>query len=139
MTEPIEALQRMFLWNGAMQEGMRRGASAFWQNQDVILTSMEDLAEGWFERRRRGVEAALEAAQRMCACKTPAELAQEYQVWAMGACERIFADGLACQQHAMTVGGLVAASLPAAPEEAAAAPAARPKSPEGKAAFRKAA
>ena len=53
---------------------------------------MQALANGWFDRRRTGTNAAREAVERMCGTKTYFDLVQEYQAWARGAFERIMAD-----------------------------------------------
>jgi hypothetical protein len=116
-TEPLEALQRMFLSTAGTPEALRRNVSGFWNNQDAILSSLEELSEGWFERRHTGVEAALEAAHRMCDAKTPLDLMREYQTWAIGAFGRIMADGLACQQQLAIVGDLLTSSPPVADEQ----------------------
>ena len=111
VTEHLDAMQRMLLPTSGMSEALRGNACSFWQNQDRILDAMQAFADGWFERRRAGTSAALEAAQRMCKAETPVDLAREYQEWANGAFQRVMADGLACQQECMAVIGAVAPPL----------------------------
>src|SRR5215510_5513755 len=66
----------------ALQDNVR----SFWDIQDKALDAMENLANGWFERRHVGTHAALEAAQRMCKAQTPA-------------------DGVACQEFVGALAG----------------------------------
>jgi hypothetical protein len=88
------AFQPLPMFAGAMQ----KSAYAFWKAQKDILDEMQAFAEGWFERRHIGVQAAQEACKRMCEAKTPIEWFQEYQVWANGSFQRLMADGLVVQQ-----------------------------------------
>jgi hypothetical protein len=96
-----------------IRETLEKNSAACWRNQDGILESMEEFAAGWFERRRVGTQAALEAARLMSGAESPAALISEYQSWATGAVERLIADSLAWQKHVMAVAGLVARSGPA--------------------------
>src|SRR5215831_2151614 len=94
-TQQLEALQRMMVADSAaLQDNVR----SFWDVQDKALDAMENLANGWFERRHVGTHAALEAAQRMCKAQTPADLVREYQDWVGGAFQRVMADWVACQE-----------------------------------------
>jgi hypothetical protein len=96
ITQQMEAMQRMMLAPGsaALQDNVR----CFWDIQDKVLDTMENFADGWFERRHIGTRAALEVAQRMCKAQTPVDLVREYQDWISGAFQRVMADGYACQQ-----------------------------------------
>jgi hypothetical protein len=112
MTQELDAMQRMFL-PAAISDTLRENARRFWENQDKILDSMENFANGWFERRHVGTRAALEAAQRMCKAQTPADLLHEYQNWASGTFERVMTDWSACQQQFIAELGVFAgASAP---------------------------
>ena len=77
----------------------QRGSQTFWQHQNELLNIMESFANSWFERRRVGVQAALEAADRMCQAATPQACLGECQKWATGAFERVMADSVACQSE----------------------------------------
>jgi hypothetical protein len=77
---------------------MQRNARKFWNTQAEILNSMQAYADGWFQRRHIGVQAAQEACERMCAAKTPIEWFQEYQQWGNGVFQRLMADGMVLQQ-----------------------------------------
>ncbi|HEY8579283.1 MAG TPA: hypothetical protein VIL72_05305, partial [Beijerinckiaceae bacterium] len=57
----------------AVQDAARRGADTFWSQQERLLSSMQELAQGWFQRRHEGAQAALTCSQRICAAKSPAE------------------------------------------------------------------
>jgi hypothetical protein len=95
-TQQLEAMQRMMLVpdSAALQDDVR----SFWNIQDNVLDAMQNLANGWFERRHVGTHAALEAAQRMCKAQNPADLIREYQDWVGGAFHRVMADQVACQE-----------------------------------------
>lgn len=117
-TEQWSAMQKMFLPTSAFSTTLRENTRRFWENQEKILDNMQAFANGWFERRRTGTQAARETAERMCGIETGTEtfvdLFQAYQHWANGAFERIMADGLSCQQQMMAVTGALA-SPPLAP------------------------
>ena len=90
VTQQFQAMQGMMRVPAAtVEENVR----CFWNIQNQILDSMENFANGWFERRHVGTRAALEAAQRMCKAQTPVDLAREYQDWTSGAFQRLMADG----------------------------------------------
>src|SRR5262245_2982467 len=95
-TQQWEAMQRAMLMTGsaALQDNVR----CFWDIQDKVLNTMENFANGWFERRHVGTRTALETAQRMCKSQTPVDLVREYQDWISGAFQRVMDDGYACQQ-----------------------------------------
>ena len=101
-TQQLEAIQRMMVPDSiALQDNVR----SFWDIQDKVLDAMENLANGWFERRHVGTHAALEAAQRMCKAQTPADLVRECQDWVGGAFQRVMADGVACQEFVGALAG----------------------------------
>ena len=91
-TEQWSNMQKMFLASSEMSASFGESARRFWENQGKLLDDMQALANGWFDRRRTGTNAAREAAERMCGTKTYFDLVQEYQAWARGAFERIMAD-----------------------------------------------
>src|SRR5215472_10334175 len=94
-TQQLEAIQRMMVPDSAaLQDNVR----SFWDIQDKVLDVMENLANGWFERRHVGTHAAVKAAQRMCKAQTQVDLVREYQDWVGGAFQRVMADGVACQE-----------------------------------------
>ncbi len=105
----------MFLPTSAFSTTLGDNARHFWENQEKVLDSMQELSSSWFERRRTGTHAAREAAERMCGTETGTEtfvdLIQAYQRWANGAFERVMADGLSCQQQMMAVTGALASPL----------------------------
>ncbi|MCG6207827.1 hypothetical protein LPW26_24525 [Rhodopseudomonas sp. HC1] len=72
---------------------------AFWQTEETILAGMKEFAEGWFERRRIGTHAALEAAKLISQAATPLDALREYQDWLGGAFARVLEDGMAFQQQ----------------------------------------
>lgn len=113
MTEQFAAMQRMMMPPSALSGALRHNARSFWEAQDQLLDGMERFAQGWFERRHIGTQAALDAAQRVCRAETAVDMFREYQDWAAGAMQRVMADGLALQQQSMTIASALArSSLP---------------------------
>jgi hypothetical protein len=97
--DPFAMMQKAFPASSAFNAASRQTATSFWQAQEKLLESMQDLADGWFERRHAGTEAALASARRICDADTPFEAIREYQKWAIGSFERILQDGLAGQKY----------------------------------------
>jgi hypothetical protein len=112
--QQMNAMQRMLVLPQTFAEPMQRNASAFWGNQDKILDDLQDFANGWFERRHLGTQAALEASERMAKAESPAAFLREYQEWANGALQRVAADCTACHQMMLACGA--AAQAAASPE-----------------------
>jgi hypothetical protein len=113
-TQQLEAIQRMMVPDSA---ALRDNVRSFWDIQDKVLDAMENLANGWFERRRVGTHAALEAAQRMCKAQTPADLVREYQDWVGGAFQRVMADGVACQELVGALAGPLSSKQEPKPQQ----------------------
>ena len=111
--------------SAAFRDAVRQAATRFWSGQDQILDAMQDYAEGWFERRHAGTEAALDTAQHVIDAATPVEAMREYQKWAFGSFERIIDDGLSCQKHLLSMGGLLAPPLSPSGERTEPEPAAQ--------------
>ena len=91
------------MWEGALpgsqaRELTRQSARTHWDGQQRILDSLEDFANGWFDRRGAGVRAATEAAQEICGAPSLTDMYSVWQIWASGATERLAADGMAWQQ-----------------------------------------
>jgi len=84
----------------------------FWEGEETVLSTMKEFADGWFERRRIGTQAALETARRMGEAATPLDAFREYQDWFGGAMARLLEDGMACQQQFMRVNAKLAPHLP---------------------------
>lgn len=120
VADTLNTLQTMLQPTAEIREALRNNSSGFWNNQDKILGSMQEFANGWIERRHAGTQAAITAAQRICDTKTSVDLVQEYQKWAVGSLERMMADSLSLQKHLMTVAGLFV--KPLTPPEAESAP-----------------
>ena len=85
----------------------------FWQNQETALEGLKEFADGWFARRQKSTQAALEAAKQICDAATPSDILREYQNWLSRAMEVLAEDGKAYQQHVLRAG----AHLSARPEE----------------------
>ena len=102
---------------GIVSDIMQRNARAFWENQIDLCDKMQDFANGWFERRRAGTRAALEASQRMCRASTPAECLGEYHKWMAGVFQRAIADGLAHQGQLKTATEELAPPLAPSPTQ----------------------
>ena len=76
----------------------------FWENQESALDGMKEFADGWFARRHKSAQAALEAARRMSDAATPADILREFQDWLKGVMETLAEDGMAYQRHALGAG-----------------------------------
>jgi hypothetical protein len=85
----------------------------FWENQETALEGLKEFADGWFARRHKGTQAALEAAQHMGDAESPSDILQEYQNWFRREMELLAEDGKAYQQQVLRAG----AQLSAQPEE----------------------
>lgn len=114
---------RAFFQPGLMPaEAMQRNAHAFWSAQAEILNNMKALTDGWYQRRHIGAQAAEECCERMCQAKTPLDWVREYQMWSLGAFQRLMADGLALQQGIKKLSDEVGPSIiPAHEQETGAA------------------
>jgi hypothetical protein len=84
----------------------------FWENQETALAGLREFADGWFARRHKGMQAALEAAKHMGDAQTPSDILREYQNWLTREAELIAEDGKAYQQEVLRAG----AQLSARPE-----------------------
>jgi hypothetical protein len=81
----------------------------FWENQETALEGFKEFADGWFARRHRGVQAALEAAQHIGDAETPADILHEYQNWLTREMELLAEDGKAYQQQVLRAGAHLSA------------------------------
>jgi hypothetical protein len=84
----------------------------FLENQETALEGLKDFADGWFVRRHKGMQVALEAAIHIGDAETPSEILREYQSWLTGEMELLAEDGKAYQQQVLRAG----AHLSAQPE-----------------------
>ena len=87
----------------------------FWENQETALEGFKEFADGWFARRHRALQAALEAAKHIGDADTPSDIVREYQNWLTREMELLAEDGKAYQQQ-----------VPMAPAH----PSARPEAPQ---------
>ena len=85
----------------------------FWENQETALEGLKEFADGWFARRHRALQAALEAAKHIGDASAPSDIFREYQSWFTRAMELLAEDGKAYQQQVLRAG----AQLGARPEE----------------------
>src|SRR6202158_3483951 len=76
----------------------------FWENQETALEGLKEFADGWFARRHKGTQAALEAAQHMGDAESPSDILQEYQSWFRREMELLAEDGKAYQQQVLRAG-----------------------------------
>lgn len=83
----------------------------FWEGEATVLDNMKEFADGWFERRRIGTRAALEAARRIGEATTPLDAFREYQDWLSGAAARLLEDGMAWQHQFMKANAKLAPHL----------------------------
>jgi hypothetical protein len=49
----------------------------FWENQEAALEGFKEFADGWFVRRRKGMQAALEVAQHMAGAESRSDILEE--------------------------------------------------------------
>ncbi len=83
----------------------------FWENQEAALGGLKEFADGWFARRHKSVQAALEAAKRIGDAATPSDILGEYQNWLARAMELLTEDGNAYQQQVLRIGAHLSAKL----------------------------
>ena len=76
----------------------------FWENQETALEDLKEFADGWFARRHKGMQAALETAQHIGDADTPSDILQEYQTWLTREMELLAEDGKAYQQQVLRAG-----------------------------------
>ena len=76
----------------------------FWENQESALDGLKEFADGWFARRRKNTQAALEAAKHIGDATTQFDILREYQNWLTGAMELLAEDGKAYQQQLLRAG-----------------------------------
>jgi hypothetical protein len=84
----------------------------FWENQETALEGLKEFADGWFARRHKSTQAALEAAKHIGDADTPSDILREYQNWLKREMELLAEDGKAYQQQVLRAG----AQLSARPE-----------------------
>jgi hypothetical protein len=84
----------------------------FWENQETELNGLKEFDDGWFARRHKSTQAALEAAKHIGEAATPSDVFREYQSWFTRAMELFAEDGKAYQQQVLKAG----ANLTARPE-----------------------
>jgi hypothetical protein len=84
----------------------------FWENQENALEGLKQFADGWFARRQKSAQVAVEAAKHIGDADTPSDIFREYQNWFTRAMELLAEDGKACQQQVLRAG----AQLSARPE-----------------------
>jgi hypothetical protein len=65
----------------------------FWENQETALEGLKEFADGWFARRQKSTQAALEAAKHIGDAATPSDIFREYQNWLARAMELLAEDG----------------------------------------------
>jgi hypothetical protein len=97
--DPFQIMQRAFPASPSLAAAAKQSAATFWDAQDKLLDSMEELVSGWFERRHVGAQEALSAARQICDSESPFDAMRECQKWAIGSFERMVQDGFAAQKH----------------------------------------
>jgi hypothetical protein len=76
----------------------------FWENQETALEGLKEFADGWFARRQKSAQAALEATKHISDAATPSDIFREYQNWLTRAMELLAEDGRAYQQQVLRAG-----------------------------------
>src|ERR1700687_4213510 len=80
-----------------------------WETQETALEGLKKFADGWFARRHKDTQAALEAAQHMGDAESPSDILQEYQNWFRREMELLAEDGRAYQQPVLRAGAQLSA------------------------------
>jgi hypothetical protein len=83
----------------------------FWENQETALASLKEFSDGWFARRHKSTQVALEAAKHISDAATPSDVFREYQNWFARAMELLVEDGKAYQQQVLRAGVHLTAPL----------------------------
>src|ERR1700716_4034447 len=73
----------------------------FWENQQTALEGLKEFADGWFARRQKGMQTALEAAKHIGDAATPSDILREYQSWLTREMELLTEDGKAYHQQVL--------------------------------------
>jgi hypothetical protein len=89
-------LQPAATWKAYAPMGVK-----FWENQETALNDLKEFADGWFARRQKGMQAALEAARHMGDAESPSDMLRECQTWLTREMELLAEDGKACQQQVL--------------------------------------
>jgi hypothetical protein len=89
----------------------------FWENQETALAGLKEFADGWFARRHKGMQAALEAAKHIGHAETPSDILKEYQNWLTREAELIAEDGKAYRQEMLRAGAHLSARPEAQPTD----------------------
>ena len=87
----------------------------FWENQETALEGLKEFADGWFARRQKSTQAALEAAKHIGDAETPSDMLREYQDLLKREMELFVEDGKAYQQQVLRAGAHLSAP-PEAPQ-----------------------
>lgn len=124
--DPFVIMQRGFPPASALTAMVRQNSGNVLDAQEKLLDSMQQFANGWFERRYIGTREALACARQMCDAETPFDAMREYQKWAIGNFERVVQDSAACQKHMIDAGRVGAQPLVQAAETVRSEAAARP-------------
>jgi hypothetical protein len=69
-------LQPAATWKAYAPMGVK-----FWESQETALEGLKEFADGWFARRHRAMQAALETAKHTGDADTPSDIVREYQNW----------------------------------------------------------
>ena len=86
---------------GAMRAEIEQQAETWCDQQASLLRTWQAIADGWFERRQRGLAAARELLRDMSTCQDVAGLAALQQRWLSGVVDRVSADFNAVAESAV--------------------------------------
>ena len=87
----------------------------FWKNQETALEGLQEFADGWFARRHKGMQTALEAAKHIGDAETPTDILREHRDLLKREMELFAEDGKAYQQQVLRAGARLSAP-PEAPQ-----------------------
>ena len=114
MTDNVTSIPNILRPTAALKAYAPIGVK-FWENQETALEGLKEFADGWFARRQKAMQAALEAAKHMGDAETPSEIFREYQNWLTKEVVLIAEDGTAYQQEVLRAGAHLSAR-PEAPQ-----------------------
>lgn len=88
---------------GTIAQMMARPFEIWLRWQADMLKAAEPVTTGWLERRREGTEAALEAIEKLAACRDLSEAASIHSDWLDGAMKRLNSDIEVLTEQAMAM------------------------------------
>ena len=134
-----EGLRNEAAFGGAFASGVLREAEVWTSAQCELLSGMGALWTQWARRQREAIDASSRSLQRMCECRSLADLVQIQQQWLADAAQRGAADLGTLASDAAALTSRVAAVTRPRPSGSAPARTGAPAKPGENAAMQRAA